>query len=132
MVILRALLLLLILLVAWDVAWWMGGVGPASPRTLKLEINEGRAPVILDVRTRAEFEAFHIPGAINLPMPPDQADLERAVPDKAMPVVVICMTGHRSPPIAKLLQREGYTNVRNLTWGMTAWKLFGGETVSGH
>ncbi len=40
------------------------------------------------------------------------------------------MSGHRSPPIVKQLQDGGYTHVHNLTWGMLAWKLFGGETES--
>ena len=50
-------------------------------------------------------------------------------PDPAKRIVIICMTGHRSPVVARRLKKRGYTNVYNLTWGMWAWKLFGGETV---
>jgi rhodanese-related sulfurtransferase len=41
------------------------------------------------------------------------------------PVIVICMTGHRSPMVAYQLKKRGYRQVYNLTWGMLAWKLFG-------
>ena len=44
------------------------------------------------------------------------------------PVVIICMTGHRSPIVAHQLKKHGYNRVYNLTWGMLAWKLFGGKT----
>ena len=50
-------------------------------------------------------------------------------PDPDETIVVICMTGHRSPVVANRLKRHGYKNVYNLTWGMWAWKVFGGKTV---
>jgi rhodanese-related sulfurtransferase len=131
----RWLWILVILLggfLLWDTAWWLGfGVSPMSPRELKLAVNEGRAPVIIDVRTRAEFEAFHIPGAVNVPYPATLAELAATSPDPTRAVVVVCMTGHRSPPVVHQMRQGGYTAVTNLTWGMLAWKLFGGETTSG-
>lgn len=131
----RVLLILIAaaaLLMLWDVSWWFGfGVSPLSPYTLKMEVNHGDAPVIIDVRTPAEFKLFHLPGAINVPYPASLNDLAMAAPDPTRPVVVVCMTGHRSPPVARQMQQGGYTNVRNLTWGMLAWKLFGGDTESG-
>jgi len=94
-------------------------------------VNQGHAPVIIDVRTPAEFGTFHIPGAINVPYPATLAELAAASPDPNNPVVVICMSGHRSPPVVRQMQNGGYTDVHNLTWGMMAWKLFGGDTASG-
>lgn len=131
----RALTIILIVvgvLVLWDVGWWLGfGVSPLSPYSLKLALREGKAPTVIDVRTPAEFELFHIPGAVNVPYPASLNELAMAAPDPSAPVVVVCMTGHRSPPTVNQLQRGGYTDVRNLTWGMLAWKLFGGPTESG-
>ncbi len=129
---LTTIIIIITLLIGWDVAWWFGfGVAPLSPWTMKQMVNEDRAPVILDVRTPAEFKSFHIPGAINVPFPATLAELAMASPDPTNPIVVICMSGHRSPPVVKQLRDGGYTNVSNLTWGMLAWKLFGGETISG-
>jgi rhodanese-related sulfurtransferase len=39
-------------------------------------------------------------------------------------VVVICMTGHRSSLVAWHLQKSGYLNVYNLTWGMAGWEAY--------
>ena len=124
---LTVLIAVVVLFIAWDVAWWWGfGVEPMSPWTLKQMVEEHNAPVIIDVRTPGEFHSFHIQGAINVPYPPTLAELASASPDPNNPVVVIGLTGHRSPPVARQLQQGGYTAVTNLTWGMTAWKLFGG------
>ncbi|QJB56315.1 rhodanese-like domain-containing protein [Pseudodesulfovibrio sp. zrk46] len=129
---LSALILVIALLILWDVAWWLGfGVSPLSPWTLKQMVNQDNAPVIIDVRTPAEFEAFHIPHAINVPFPATLAELAAASPDPTNPIVVVCMTGHRSPPVVRQLRKGGYTDVMNATWGMLAWKLFGGEVEAG-
>jgi len=39
-------------------------------------------------------------------------------------VVVICMTGHRSPLVAYGLKKRGYARVYNLTWRMAGWKMY--------
>lgn len=128
----RILLIAIVLLAAWDLGWWLGfGVEPYSPWALKQMVNEGNAPIIMDVRTPAEFRSFHIPGAVNVPFPAPLIEFAKKAPDPTDPIVVVCMTGHRSPPVVRELTNGGYTNVTNLTWGMLAWKLFGGETESG-
>lgn len=128
----KTIIIVIVLLMTWDVAWWLGfGVQPYSPWALKQMVNEGNAPIIMDVRSPAEFKAFHIPEAVNVPYPSPLIEYAKKAPDPTNPIVVVCMTGHRSPPVVKQLTQGGYTNVTNLTWGMLAWKLFGGETVSG-
>jgi len=127
----RTFLFILIMLVAWDLGWWyVAGVQPVGPWTVKSEVEREMGPTIIDVRSPVEFDLFHIPGAVNVPYPATLAELAMVSPDPNSPVVVVCMTGHRSPPVANQLKKGGYTQVRNLTWGMAAWKLFGGETVS--
>jgi rhodanese-related sulfurtransferase len=130
---LKILIGLIVILILWDVVWWFGfGVSPMSPWQLKQLVNQGRAPELIDVRTPGEFASFHIPGAVNVPYPATLAELAFVSPDPNRPILIICMSGHRSPPVAKQMQDGGYTNVHNLTWGMMAWKLFGGDTTSGH
>lgn len=124
------LLALAALLALWDAGWWLAGVAPMSPPALKRALAGDVPPTVIDVRTPAEFHLFHIPGAVNVPYPAGLIDLARAAPDPAAPVVVVCMTGHRSPPTVRQMQRGGYTDVRNLTGGMVVWKLFGGVTES--
>ena len=82
---------------------------------------------LIDVRTPGEFSWFHIDGAENMPglLSNAQGFKGKRVDE---PVIVICMTGHRSPMVAYQLKKRGYKQVYNLTWGMLAWKLFGGKT----
>ncbi len=112
----------------WDIFWYALGVRPMFPWQLKSALAQfHEKAVLLDVRTPAEYRMFHIKGAQNRPdliEAPEQFSL----PDMDTPVVVICMTGHRSPPVARNLKKRGFRNVRNLTWGMAGWKLFGGPT----
>ena len=130
--ILAAVLVVLAVLILWEAGWWLlRGVRPMSPWGLRRALRGDSAPTVLDVRTPAEYKLFHIPGAVNLPYPFTSEALASAIGDPSRPVVVVCMTGHRSPPAALHLRRDGYSDVKNLTWGMSAWKLFGGVTESG-
>lgn len=126
----RVLLLFLILFfVVWDIGWLLAGVGQTLPGRLKRMLREKPEPQLLDVRTPAEYRWFHIPGAVNRP-DAITGDVTTLGLDPQRPVVVVCMTGHRSPPVAKKLNEKGFY-ATNLTWGMLGWKLAGGETVPG-
>jgi phage shock protein E len=60
---------------AWAFAWTpgllaltMGGAGRAiKPKELSDRIERGEKPHILDVRSKSEFDAGHVPGAVNVP-----------------------------------------------------------------
>lgn len=125
----QTLILIVLILAAWDIAWWLFGVQPLFPWQLRRMQQAGEPVRIVDVRTAPEYEAFHIQDAqlqtdiFTNPDPLSGMDRDR-------PVVVVCMTGHRSPVAAKYLQKKGFHRVYNLTWGMLLWKLTGGKTVS--
>lgn len=123
----KTLLVLILLEAAWELAWPFFGVPQTAPWVLAERVAGESAPVILDVRTPAEYRWFHAPGAINRPFPLDPDELN--IPRDAE-IVVACMTGHRSPIAARRLKNAGYTNVSNLLWGMIGYKLFGGPTGS--
>ena len=112
----------------WDLAWLLAGVGQTPPWRLRRQMAT-KPPQLLDVRTPAEFALFHIPGAINRPdalaVPAAQLGL-----DPSRPVAVICMTGHRSPFVARKLGRQGY-DASNLTWGMLGWLVSFGSVSTG-
>jgi rhodanese-related sulfurtransferase len=125
----KGLVLVLVLFFGvWDLAWLLAGVGQTPPWRLRRQMGE-KSPQLLDVRTPAEFALLHIPGAINRPdaltVPPADLGL-----DPARPVVVVCMTGHRSPFVAKKLAKAGF-DVSNLTWGMLGWLASFGPISTG-
>ena len=55
---------------------------------------EGRAPLLVDVREPHEFDAGHLPGAVNIPL----TELDAAAQNLDVPgeVYLICLTGSRS------------------------------------
>jgi rhodanese-related sulfurtransferase len=121
-----ALILLVIigLFLTWDVVWWLLGVKPLFPWQLRQRLSaETSPPLLLDVRTPLEFNWFHLPGAHNVP----DLLMDKTVSPPVAPnqeVVVICMTGHRSPFITHALKKHGLPRVYNLTWGMVGWKIY--------
>jgi rhodanese-related sulfurtransferase len=122
------LLLLLALFPLWEIFWYLLGVRQMYPWQLK-RLPQRKRPFILDVRTRAEFQLIRLPKSA--PRPDLLLNSKRLPLAKGEPLLVVCMTGHRSPLAAKRLQRQGYSRVYNLAWGVLGWKLLGGETVSG-
>ena len=127
--------LLVLLWLAWDLLAPLFGVRQMPPWRLRRRLAEGQPPLLVDVRTPQEFNWFHIPGAINAPFGSTGFDavlkLHSRPGGPPLKVVVVCMTGHRSPLVAWSLKRAGFGEVSNLTWGMAGWKLTGGESVPG-
>ena len=118
------ILVVVIFFIGWDAAWWLLGVKPLFPWQLKRQLDAGASELLLlDVRTPVEFGWFHLPKARNAPnVLLDDTTLPAASPEQ--PVVVICMTGHRSPLVAYALKKRGFKQVYNLTWGMLGWQIY--------
>ncbi|KAB7627396.1 sulfurtransferase [Alkalilimnicola sp. S0819] len=91
-----------------------------EPSALKRMIDEGEAPLLLDVREGWELEQARLPGVTHIPMAqiPGRVDELRT----GAPLVVICHHGGRSLTVAEfLVDHAGFTDVHNLTGGMDAW-----------
>lgn len=69
--------------------------------------------ILLDVRTPQEYREGRISGSQNLPLQ-DLSRVEAVVKNKETPLFVYCRSGARSGQAIRLLQRMGYTNVRNI------------------
>ena len=65
----------------------------------------------MDVRTAAEFDEKHIPGAINIPNEAIGTDAIPELPDKEQLILVYCRSGNRSKQASEKLVKLGYTNV---------------------
>ena len=70
--------------------------------------------VVLDVRSPQEYDSWHIPGAINIPLDTLRSDMDQL--DKAKPIFVYCKVGFRSYLAYRILVQNGFT-VSTLTGG---------------
>ncbi|MEW6347472.1 MAG: methyltransferase [Thermodesulfobacteriota bacterium] len=72
---------------------------------------------IIDVRTKPEFHWNRLEGAENYPWGAGIAEAAQHRP-KDRPVLVSCLSGHRSPAVAAMIRRLGFEEVYNLNWGI--------------
>ncbi len=78
-----------------------------------------KGSVLVDVRMPEEYQAGHIPGSKNIPLP--SIDKIREVADNQdTPLYVYCYSGARSQQAVRVLQRMGYRNAKNIG-GIAAW-----------
>jgi rhodanese-related sulfurtransferase len=80
--------------------------------------------LVIDARDAAQFEADHIPGAVNMEWREAVARRDEIPRDK--PVVVYCNTGSLSAQAVFALRLLGWDNVRVLQDGIEGWKAKGG------
>ncbi len=83
-----------------------------------LKDSQREQPILLDVRTKAEFEVSHLRGAQRVE-PGSEADAIEIA--KGKPIVTYCSVGYRSGAFATKLQEAGYKNVRNMSGSIFAW-----------
>jgi rhodanese-related sulfurtransferase/glyoxylase-like metal-dependent hydrolase (beta-lactamase superfamily II) len=76
---------------------------------------------VLDVRRSAEYAGGHVPHALHEPLSSLEASTAHLPLDKDRPIAVICAGGYRSSAAASLLQKHGFTNLRNVVGGTSAW-----------
>ena len=78
-------------------------------------------PLLLDVREGWEFETCHIAGSTLIPM--HLIPVRVGEIDDDRDIVCICHHGARSMQVAAFLERNGFSNVTNLTGGVHAWAV---------
>ena len=79
------------------------------------------APMLLDVRENWEFATCQIPGSVQIPMALVPIRISELDDDRE--IVCICHHGARSMQVAAFLERNGFTDVTNLTGGIHAWAV---------
>lgn len=71
--------------------------------------------IIIDVRTPGEYEAGHIPGAINIPLQELNLHLDK-IKDFSPPVILCCASGYRSGQASAFLQSKGIECIDGGSW----------------
>jgi phage shock protein E len=96
-----------------------------TAQALAEQIQSSQAPLILDVRSKAEFAKGHIPGALNIPvdqLPDRMSEIDAAKTDE---IVLHCHSGNRAKRAEATLREAGYSNVLDLDGHMEGWKKGG-------
>ena len=101
----KNLLGLLVLVVALG---FVSGCSKVSDEDLRAaHIAAEKGAVIVDVRSRKEFEKGHIEGSVNIPIDLLDKMYDRLPRDKE--IIVYCRSGSRSMVAAHLLKEQGWT-----------------------
>jgi phage shock protein E len=70
-----------------------------------------KGAVIIDVRSKGEFQQGHMKGSINIPLKNLQEHLPKLKKDK--PTIVCCASGARSASARSIMRSKGFTEVYN-------------------
>jgi rhodanese-related sulfurtransferase len=103
----------------------------AKPTHKKLDLDQfeklrsDKANVVLDVRSKKEFDAGHIPGAINLDVRAPDFATKAAKLDKNKTYLVHCAVGPRGTTACDKLAALGFEKLTNLEGGYKAWSKAG-------
>ena len=93
-----------------------------SPEEVKERLDKGEKLHLVDVRQPEETAEYNI-GGIALPLGNIQNmqidDIEDLKNDE---VILYCRSGNRSGIAAMVLDQMGFSNTKNLTGGMLAWR----------
>jgi rhodanese-related sulfurtransferase len=114
----------------------MSNSHPDQPATidtadLREQLTTGPGPRLIDVRTPAEFETAHIPGAYNVPLDllrEHRTELRQHLDED---VILVCRSGARATQAGQRLADAGLPNVKVLTGGILAWQAAAAPVTTG-
>lgn len=75
--------------------------------------------VILDVRTKEEYDLGHYPSAINIPLNSVEDKFKKLFPNKNISVLIYCRSGSRATQAKNILQSQGYIQVKTIDFPYT-------------
>lgn len=96
-----------------------------SPQALMARLEADTAPLILDVRSPAEYAAGHIPTAVNIPyreVPQRWPELAATTTET---IVVYCEVGIRAGLAEMALEQAGFQQIVTLDGDIRGWRAAG-------
>ena len=94
-----------------------------------VRLREANAATFIDVRTKDEYAALHVAGAMSVPN--QDITTSKKLPEaRDTPIVTVCNRGNLSLQGMLLLRSVGYTNVRSMNGGTVGWDDQGLPTES--
>jgi len=96
-----------------------------TAQELQAQLAAAVPPLVLDVRTPAEFASGHVPGARNIPFDEVPGRLDELEGFREGTVVLYCQSGHRAGIATATLQGAGFTHLAHLAGDMPGWAASG-------
>ncbi|WP_088339921.1 MBL fold metallo-hydrolase [Robiginitalea sediminis] len=99
--------------------------GRITVAELEKQVKDGKAPLVIDVRKKSEFDSEHLIDAANIPLNEINQHLAEFPKDK--PFVLHCQGGYRSMIAASILKQRGWDNFVDVIGGFDEIKESGLE-----
>jgi rhodanese-related sulfurtransferase len=85
-------------------------------------INDMEDLLILDVRTKGEFDAGHIEGSIQIPVDELEDRINELEEYRGNPILVYCRSGNRSSQAVNILLNNEFGEIYHMNEGFMNWK----------
>lgn len=95
-----------------------------SPDEAAERVSDGRAAVLLDVRTAGERSEHLIRGSLHIPLQELRSRSEELEKYRNSEIICYCRSGNRSLSAAAALRKQGF-NAANLKGGIVEWNYSG-------
>ena len=93
-------------------------------------VNSDQPPLLIDVRSPAEFEGGygHLPNAISIPTLKIESKIEELESYREKEIVTMCPGGGMSLVAVDILEKAGFKDVKSLQGGTDLWHKSGYST----
>ena len=112
--------LLALAAVAYEISRGRSGGQAVGPMDAVRLLNQGA--LMLDVRTKAEYDGGHVIDAKHVPQDEIAQSAETLKKYRDKVVIACCESGMRSGAAARVLRAQGFTKVVNLRGGLQSWR----------
>ena len=112
----------LLALAALAYEWWRTRAGGQSIGPLDAVRLMNQGALVLDVRSRDQYDAGHVIDARNLPSTELASSVETLKKYRDKPVLTCCETGMTAGAAARTLREQGFSKVASLRGGLQAWR----------
>lgn len=96
-----------------------------SAEEFKAAVDKKENFILIDVRTKDEYQRGKIKGSINIPLDKVKNNILEKVPNKSARIYVYCFSGSRSVYAVEMMTKLGYTNVFDIKSGLLGWRTKG-------
>lgn len=81
-------------------------------------MKEDALAILLDVRSKQEYDEYHLDGAICIPTYELTNEIPKVTTNKEQTIITYCASGARSKKAVQMLRKMGYQNLYEISGGL--------------